>query len=182
MVEDFDAWYAVTRPTMASALTAWCGDPSLAADALDEAFVRAIERWDRVRSMDQPAGWVWRTATNVARRRMRRHGLEGRALRRHSAGRAAATRELSGDDVDLRRALLTLTERQRTAIVLHYIADLPVSEVAVLMGIATGTVSATLHQSRTLLAARLDVVDLAPTGLEPPPPAAPAPRTDGASP
>jgi RNA polymerase sigma-70 factor (ECF subfamily) len=181
MVDDFDAWYAETRPTMASALAAWCGDPALAADALDEAFVRAIERWGRVRSMDEPAGWVWRTATNVARRRMRRHGLEGRALRRHSAGRAAATRELSGDDVDLRRALLTLTERQRTAIVLHYIADLPVSDVADLMGVATGTVSATLHQARTLLAARLETVDLAPPVVEAPRPTAPAPRTDGAT-
>ncbi len=85
MVDDFDGWYAELRPTMGRALSAWCGDAELAADALDEAFVRAIERWDRVGDMDAPAGWVWRTATNVVRRRMRRVDLEQRALRRHSA-------------------------------------------------------------------------------------------------
>jgi RNA polymerase sigma-70 factor (ECF subfamily) len=155
MIDDFDHWYAEMRPSMSAALVAWCGDPSIAADALDEAFARAIERWDRVRAMDQPAGWVWHTASNVARRRMRRHWLERRALRRHASGRRDETAGPTGDDVDLRRALLTLTERQRTAVVLHYIADLPQREVGAAMGITEGTVGATLHQARSLLAARL---------------------------
>ena len=170
MIEDFDGWYAELRPSMGRALVAWCGDPSVAADALDEAFVRAIERWDRVRTMDTPAGWLWRTATNLARRRMRRQGLEGRALRRQSSGRAEDEAGPTGDDVDLRRALLTLTERQRTAVVLHYIADRPVREIALLMGIAEGTVGATLHQARSLLAAQLtptEVTTTSPDGATP---------------
>jgi RNA polymerase sigma-70 factor, ECF subfamily len=170
MIEDFDGWYADVRPAMSAALVAWCGDPSVAAEALDEAFVRAIERWDRVRAMDAPAGWLWRTATNVARRRMRRQGLEGRAFRRHSSGRAEDAAGPTGDDVDLRRALMTLTERQRTAVVLHYIADLSVREVGLLMGIAEGTVGATLHQARSLLAAQLtptDATATSPDGVTP---------------
>src|SRR4051812_1804566 len=108
MIDDFDAWYAEVRPRLGVALSAWCGDPDVAADALDEAFVRAYERWDRVRAMDVPTGWVWSTATNVARRRARRVGLELRSRRRADAGApahqpGAATRVSA--DVDLRAAL-----------------------------------------------------------------------------
>jgi RNA polymerase sigma-70 factor (ECF subfamily) len=93
MIEDFDGWYAELRP-VSRALVAWCGDPRCA-EALDEAFVRAIERWDRVRVMDEPTGWLWRTATNVARRRMRRQGLEGRpsdVIRREPLGGCGSDR------------------------------------------------------------------------------------------
>lgn len=174
MVEDFDTWYAEAHPVLSKALTAWCGDASVAADALDEAFVRAIERWDRVRVLDAPSGWVWRTATNVARRRVRRGELERRALRRRSAGAAESGPGPTGDDVDLRRGLDRLSERQRTAIVLRYVVDLSQREIGTLMGIAEGTVAATLHQARARLADHLTATD----GLA----ASPSPRTDGASP
>ncbi len=44
MEQDFDTWYGDLRPRMAAALAAWCGDRGLAAEAVDEAFVRAIGR------------------------------------------------------------------------------------------------------------------------------------------
>lgn len=154
-VDDFDAWYAGSRPPMAAALAVWCGDAALASDALDEAFVRAIERWERVRHLASPGGWVWRTATNVVRRRARRIALEERLLRRHAAGERDVVAGPTGHDVDLREALLELSERQRTAVVLHYIADLPVREVAAAMEIAEGTVHATLHRARQRLSERL---------------------------
>ncbi len=150
MTEDFDTWYADLRPAMGVALAAWCGDASVAADALDESFARAIERWDRVRRLDSPAGWVWRTATNIVRRRERRHAMEARLLRRQSSPDAGAPDRVE-DDLDLRQALRALTERQRTAVVLYYVADLPVAEVALAMGVADGTVTATLHQARQRL-------------------------------
>jgi RNA polymerase sigma-70 factor, ECF subfamily len=168
MVDDFDEWYGELRPTVLAALGAWCGDPEMAADAVDEAFVRAFERWERVRTLDAPAGWVWSTATNVVRRRTRRDGLERRSLRRHAAGRAHAFAGPTGDDVDLRRALLQLTERQRTAVVLRHVADLPQREVAAWMGIEPATVAATVHQARARLAALLALAD-EPAAPEPAP-------------
>ena len=93
MVEDFDAWYGELRPPMLAALAAWCGDAGVADEALDEAFVRAYERWDRVRTSPSPAGWVWRTATNVVRRHHRRRSLEERILRDGpTAGPSTASR------------------------------------------------------------------------------------------
>jgi hypothetical protein len=118
MVDDFDAWYAEARASLAPALAAWCGDAALAVDAIDEAFVRAIERWDRVRALSAPHGWVWQTAMNVVRRRQRRRRMEERLVRRRSAGQDLAVAGPTGVDVDLDRALRCLSERQRTAVVL----------------------------------------------------------------
>lgn len=158
MVEDFDTWFVELRPPMLAALTAWCGDRSVADEALDEAFVRAYERWERVRRSPSPAGWVWRTATNLVRRHHRRRGIEARVLRRTAPidpTTEPASHADPADDLDLRAALLRLTERQRTVIVLHHLVGLPHAEVADALGIAVGTVAATLHQARARLASEL---------------------------
>lgn len=186
MIDDFDAWYAELRPQMLPALSAWCGHAGLADEALDEAFTRAFERWTRVAVAPSPAGWVWRTATNVVRRQQRRRAIELRLLRR-TAARAVVDANRSphsahghvADDLDLRAALSRLTQRQRTAVVLHHIADLPHVEVAAAMGVATGTVAATLHQARARLAADLGArADVDPRTTTPPLPC----PTDGATP
>jgi RNA polymerase sigma-70 factor (ECF subfamily) len=154
MVRDFDAWYAQARPSLAAALGAWCGDASIGAEAVDEAFVRALERWDRVGRLARPEAWVWTTAANVARRRMRRRDQEARLIRRMATTQDSVP-PTEPRDPELRRALLRLTDRQRTVVVLHHLADLPIREVAEIVGIAEGTVSATLHQARARLAADL---------------------------
>jgi RNA polymerase sigma-70 factor (ECF subfamily) len=170
MPVEFDEWYTLTRASLGPPLRAWCGDEELATEALDEAFVRAVERWHRVGGLTSPSGWVWRTATNVARRRERRRRLEDQLLRRRANDRRN-DRVNESRDIDLQRALLALTERQRAAIVLYYLADLPVSDVAAVMGVASGTVEATLHQARQRLNRALND-DTVPT---------PHPARDGAA-
>ena len=54
-------------------------------------------------------------------------------------------------DIDLERALDRLTDRQRSAVDLHYFVGLDVTTVAEVMGCAPGTVKATLHQARARL-------------------------------
>jgi len=48
------------------------GDRREAEDLAQEALVRAFERWSRVRSMANPPGYVYRTAINLNRNRLRR--------------------------------------------------------------------------------------------------------------
>ena len=43
------------------------GDRDVAADAADEAMVRAYERWDRVSRMSSPSSWATQVALNVVR-------------------------------------------------------------------------------------------------------------------
>jgi RNA polymerase sigma-70 factor (ECF subfamily) len=154
VMDDFEVWYPRVRTPMHSALSAWCGSADAAADALDEAFVRGLERWSRVSVMSSPEGWIWRTATNHVRRVARRRGRELDIL---VAGRSVTGEghEPAPADIDLQRAILQLAARQRTAVVLHYLADLSTAEVAAAMGVATGTVHATLHQARDRLAVLL---------------------------
>ena len=77
----FEDWYVLERPRVLAAVALWCGIVDVAADATDEAFVRALERWPRVQTMASPTGWVIQVAFNVARRRTRRAALEARLLR-----------------------------------------------------------------------------------------------------
>ena len=69
---DFGGWYQASHPRVVAALTVAAGSAEVAEDATAEAFVRAYERWDRVRRMASPDGWLYRVALNLLRRRQRR--------------------------------------------------------------------------------------------------------------
>ena len=144
----FEDWYRGSQPKLASALLAVCGDPVLAREATDEAFARALERWSRLSTMDSPEAWVYRTAVNVVRRRARRAALEQRLLRRSSL---VPREPVPGWDLDLLAAIRDLPPRQRTAVALHYIADLSVEDTAATMRVKRGTVLATIHAARAHL-------------------------------
>jgi RNA polymerase sigma-70 factor (ECF subfamily) len=131
--------------------TAWAalGNREAAEDATQEAFARALERWKRLRGRAWAGGWVTRTALNAGRRMMRRR-------------REPPTDESVAPDVELAadvwRAVRSLPRRQQEAVVLRYVADLPVAEVAEAMGCAEGTVKAHLARARERLRLELDEV------------------------
>jgi RNA polymerase sigma factor (sigma-70 family) len=154
---EFDAWYREEHPRVLAALTVAVGSSDVAADATAEAFVRAYERWDRVRRMSSPGGWLYRVALNVARRRARRLRLERELLRR------AATRPAPPVAVqsEVWEAVRTLAPRQRAAVALRYVLDLPEAEVAEVMGITRGAASAHLTTARQRLAGLLAPAEVA---------------------
>ena len=127
-------------------------DLELARDVTAEAFARALERWDRVGSMSSPGGWTYRVALNVLRRRLRRGALEERLLQR-SPGREPPL--LTDQGVGVWEAVASLPPRTRTAVALRYLGGLTEAEVADAMGVAPGTVAATLHAGRQRLAVLL---------------------------
>lgn len=142
----------------------FAGNWSLAEDAAQEAFVRAMMRWREVSRMDSPEGWLRTVAINVARSKFRRLGAEARALfrltRRLEDGTPAGASRLEAriDEYgELWAAIRRLPARQAQAVVLHYFEDLSVREVANLMRCAEGTVKALLHQSRQRLGRELGV-------------------------
>ena len=155
--EDFDGFYARTAPHLVRQVFAMTGDLPEAQDVVQEAFVRAWQRWRTVREYDVPEAWVRRVAMRLAVSRWRK------ARNALVAGRRAhgdeATPELSPDYVATVAALRRLPEAQRTAIVLHHIADLSVEEVAEQTGAPVGTVKARLSRGRAALAALLDPDD-----------------------
>jgi len=149
---DFERWYSRERPRVYASVLVLCGDPDAARDATDEAFVRALERWRRVSQMASPGAWVQTVAMNQVRRVKRRRALELVRLRR----RAAAPVEVStGPDGWIWDVVRRLPHRQRVAVVLRFVADLPEAEIAQVMGISRGTVASTLAAARARLALEL---------------------------
>ena len=147
----FDRFYRVHRDRIAKALAFSLGDVDLAAEATDEAFVRAYERWGRVSQMASPAGWTYRVALNVVRRRQRRQALERRLLRR-----AAAPDQVPGPTGELWLVVAALPQRQRLAVLLRHVGHLTEPEIADVMGIARGTVSSTLRAAYRSLEVAID--------------------------
>src|SRR5688572_31610499 len=91
----FEEWYRREHPRLVASLLLVAGDLDLAQDAADEAFARALARWDRVSRMESTNGWTYRVALNVFRRRARRDAIERRLLAR--AGTAGVVPPPAGE-------------------------------------------------------------------------------------
>jgi RNA polymerase sigma-70 factor (ECF subfamily) len=130
-------------------LTMAAGRRDVADEATAEAFARLLARRDQVRD---PAAWVFRTATRVAARELKRE-------RRVVAGDVPEQQTpQSALPSGLTDALLRLSADQRLAVYLHYFADLSVREAARLTGSPVATVKVRLHRARRSLRDRADVL------------------------
>jgi RNA polymerase sigma-70 factor (ECF subfamily) len=134
------------------------GEHARAEELTQEAFTRACRHWRRVGALDRPVAWVYVVATNEARRGWRR---EQRELSTMGVVETAVIDPAGSvaTALDVRAALAQLTDRQRAAVVLRYAADLPLAEIAEVMGCATGTVKATLHQALARMRIDLETDD-----------------------
>jgi len=140
---DFEAFCLGQNPRLIRMLTLFCGDPELARDLTQETLVRTWVHWRRVRKMDRPDLWAKRVALNLATSQFRRRRTERMVHGRLSTGAMLEQfeqLEVGGDRVAVRAALMRLSERQRTAILLRYLEDLSVEQTAELMSCSAGTV------------------------------------------
>jgi len=151
-----EAW-----PRLVGALSLYTGDRHVAEELAQEALVRVCERWTEVRAMASPIGWAHRVGFNLASSHYRRRGAGRRARRRLQAVVDVVTPAFeAAEALTLRRAVAELPEPQRRALVLRYYADLPVSEVALLMECPENTVKThTRRAIQALRAAGLDTLD-----------------------
>ena len=157
--QDFDEFYSSSAARLVRHGYALTGDLAEAQDIAQEAFARAWQRWSMVRECDSPEAWVRRVATNLAASRWRRIRV-ARAAAGHAADQHAP--EVSTDTVALVSGLRTLPERQRTVLVLHYMCDLTVDQIAAELGCPPGSVKSWLSRGRTALAAAVRIVEPGP--------------------
>jgi RNA polymerase sigma-70 factor (ECF subfamily) len=156
MAGEFEELYTSTFGRLVGQLFLVTGDLHEAEEVVQEAFTRAAGRWHRLRDYDQPELWVRRVAINLAtdgRRRRRRLAV----LAQLDAEAAAVVPPISVDGLAVAAALATLPRRQRQVVVLHYLLDVPVEEVARQLSVPVGTVKSRLARARSALAAQLDV-------------------------
>lgn len=150
---DFDEFYAAHYADLVVQIYAYFGDRQEAQDVVQEAFCRALARWRRLSAYDDPVAWVRRVAWNLATSRWRRARTALGFLRRQREEPVVDAPGL--DRVALVNALAALPPAQRRAMVLHYLVDLSVAEIAQREGVAEGTVKSWLYRGRAALAEQL---------------------------
>jgi RNA polymerase sigma-70 factor (ECF subfamily) len=142
----FDGFYDAENVTLFRSLWLVTGNRAEAEEIMQEAFLRIWERWAGVASMDDPVGYLYRTAMNVFRRRYRRTIL---ALRR-TVGRAPRRDDFA--DVEnrdvVRRILGSLPPRQRAALVLTELLDFSAEEAGRVLGVQASTIRSLTRNAR----------------------------------
>jgi RNA polymerase sigma-70 factor, ECF subfamily len=147
----FDDFFQRCHPRLFAALCLTTGDRHEADEIAQEAFLRVLERWDRVAAMDDPTGFLFTTAMNVFRKRYRRAQLAARLpIPRPVPEDVFAT--IDNRDV-LVRAMRGLTPQQRAAIVMTAILDVSSGEAAQVLGIKDSTVRVLAGKARAQLRA-----------------------------
>ncbi len=122
-------------------------DRGRAEEVTQDAFLKLYERWTAVNwVVEYPPAWVHQVAVRDAIRR---------ATREKVVPVAEPVDQATADvvpDLDLINAIALLAPKQRAAVVLFYLEDRPVEEIARVMGTSTSTVKQHLHRARARLA------------------------------
>jgi RNA polymerase sigma-70 factor (ECF subfamily) len=148
---DFDELYRTSRDRLVVQIAALTGDPTEARDFVQEAFVRAWIKWDRLSAYEDPEGWVRRVAYRLAVGRWRR---SRRFLLRPDVQQEGI--EFPGEQAGVIDALQRISISERRAIVLHHVCGLSVEETATELSAPVGTVKSWLSRGRAHLAFELD--------------------------
>jgi RNA polymerase sigma-70 factor (ECF subfamily) len=157
VAESFDTFYATNFARLVVGLRAYTGDLAQAQDIAQEAFCRALVRWNRVAAYDDPVAWVRRVAWNLANSRWRRLRVAKRYLHARDDEHVPPP---SPDRVAVDTALAQLNAVQRRVVILYYLADLSVTDIAAQEDIPAGTVRSHLHRARQVLAGHLSDADV----------------------
>jgi len=153
-VDDFERFFEQHYGAMVRAISLAIGDAGRAEDLTQEAFARAFRHWSKVSMLERPVAWVYVVALNAERKRWKR---DRNAPVPDPV--PVSVPDVSGSVVHtivVRDALDRLAPRQRAAVVLRYLGDLTVADIAEVMACAEGTVKATLHQALKNLRVDLD--------------------------
>jgi RNA polymerase sigma-70 factor (ECF subfamily) len=147
-----------------SAAWVFLRDPAQAADAVQNALVRAWRDLPTVRDPDRFDAWLHRTLVRSCideARRLRRHRVDVE-ITSLNIPTVVGHESAIVDRDQLERGFLRLDPEMRAVIVLHHYLDLTLPEVAVSLGIPLGTAKSRLHRALGLMRAALDA-DARPT-------------------
>jgi RNA polymerase sigma-70 factor, ECF subfamily len=148
LASDLEDLYRRRHGTLQVMLASITGSVESARDVVQEAFAQALRDQDGFRGEGPLEAWVWRIAFRVA------IGSKGsRELAAEDVPNVAFVEPTS--DPTLAAAVRQLPPQRRLAVFLRYFADLSYAEIGEVLGIAEGTVAATLSQAHEQLGAAL---------------------------
>jgi RNA polymerase sigma-70 factor, ECF subfamily len=150
----FEAFFETEHERLFRALYLMTGNAQEAEELMQDAFVAVWERWGRVSGMDEPTGYLYRTAMNRFRSLLRR---ASRAARRTVGSDPGGDAFAAADERDaVARALARLPERQRPAIVLTELLGYGSEEAGRILGVKGVTVRSLASQARAALRTHLE--------------------------
>jgi RNA polymerase sigma factor (sigma-70 family) len=129
------------------------GDRAVAEEVAQEAFIQLHLHWRKVRRYEAPTMWVRRVAIRKAQRE--RHRIWRRSEVERSTIRAAVVDAPPDPGDPVRAAVQTLPFKQRAVVVLFYLEDRPMDEVARLLDCSVSSGWSLLHVARKKLAVLL---------------------------
>ena len=156
VVVDFDDWVAARGPALLRLAYVLTGSRSDAEDVVQDALSRALPRWSRISTLDDPDAYVRRMVVNAHVswwRRMRRREVPVERVRDRAVADGPSTEERDR----IWRACQALLPDQRTAIVLRFYEDLDYADIAALTGVREGSVRSRV--SRGMAALRQELGD-----------------------
>lgn len=152
MRDEVAAMYARSCPGLVGLLSAIGGSRSDAEEIAQEAYVRLLLRWSKVRTYDDPDAWVRTVAVRILISRHRRAKVASMGLGRLAGQPTQDFPELTVDAVAISAALRALPIGQRAVVILHHVVDLSVDQVAHELHLPVGTVKSRLSRARAALA------------------------------
>lgn len=157
-VVDFDAWVTARGPGLLRLAYVLTGNKADAEDVVQDALSRALPRWSRISSVQDPDAYVRRMVVNA-------HTSWWRKFRRreHPVAELVPAGEVPGpgggllpdERQRLWLACQALPEVQRTAVVLRYYEQLEYAEIAALTGVREGSVRSRVSRGLSALRAAL---------------------------
>jgi len=153
----FEAFYQAEARTLFRRLWLVTGNRAEAEELMQDAFLCVWERWDRVGGLDDPLGYLYRTAMNLFRKRYRRAMLSVR----RTVGLAPSNDDFSdADDRHIvRRVLATLPPRQRAALVLTEMLGFTSKEAGDALGVTDATIRSLTRHGRDAFRKVMEVED-----------------------
>ena len=145
----FEAFFASWHMPLYRALWLVARNRHEAEEVMQDAFVRVWERWERVRQMERPEAYLFRTAMNLYRSRVRRALT---ALRRTVGSLPEDDGIATVEERDaIVRAMGRLTQAQRAAVVLVDLVGMSSAEAAGALGVRPSTVRVLAARGRAIL-------------------------------
>jgi RNA polymerase sigma factor (sigma-70 family) len=141
---------------LAHRLLGWGGDPE---DVVQEVFLAALRKAKDFRGRASLWSWLATITVNCCRRQLRRRALWQRFLfaRSRAETAVAADRDALADETNrrVRDAVAALPARDREVIVLYYLEESPVAEIAELLRATPNAVQVRLYRARAKLSEAL---------------------------
>lgn len=154
---DFETFFVAEAPQLFRALRLLVGSTQEAEDLMQEAFFKVWRRWDRIGDMDDPVGYLYRTAMNLHRSAYRR---VHRAIKQLTWLSSTDDPSIAVEARDLFiRWIEGLTPRQRSAVVLTELSGYSAEQAARAMRVKPATVYVLISQARASLRAMTEASD-----------------------